>query len=118
VRIGGGLDRRRQIRFELRAPALFWWNDRDGIVLKGQGFTRDISSHGVYCYAESLPPTDIDIHIDILFSSFLEGQHPLQLSAKARVTRTERRASDDRLGGFVAVSKMFELVDPTRDLPK
>ncbi len=112
------LERRKQIRFALRAPVHFRWKDRDGIVHRGQGFTRDISSQGVYIYAESQPPPDTNIHIDVLFSSLLEARSPVQMSAGAKVIRVEPISIDERTGGFVAVSSSFILLNAVTDLPR
>jgi hypothetical protein len=116
-RLVNDLERRKQIRFALRAPVHFRWKDRDGIVHKGKGFTRDISSQSVYIYAESQPPADANIHIDILFSSLLEAHSPVQMSAGAKVIRVEPISIDERLGGFVAVSSSFTLLNGVTDLP-
>jgi hypothetical protein len=118
VRIANVLERRKQIRFALRAPVHFRWKDRDGIAHKGQGFTRDISSQGVYIYAESQPPCEANIHIDVLFSSLLEAHSPVQMSAGAKVIRVEPISIDERIGGFVAVSSTFTLLNGVTDLPR
>lgn len=112
------LERRKQIRFALRAPVHFRWKDKDGIAHKGQGFTRDISSQGVFIYAELQPPPDAKIHIDILFSSLLEAHSPVQMSASAKVVRVEPISIDERTGGFVAVSSTFTLLNGVTDLAR
>jgi hypothetical protein len=117
-RVVNDLERRKQIRFALRAPVHFRWKDRDGIVHKGQGFTRDISSQGAYIFAESQPPLETKIHIDVLFSSLLEARSPVQMSAGAKVIRVEPISIDERTGGFVAVSSSFTLLNAVTDLPR
>jgi hypothetical protein len=102
------LERRRQIRFGLRAPVHFSWADRDG-VHKGDGFSRDISSHGVYVYAEwrAQPERDADIEVDIVLHSFSEAQRALHMSGRAKIIRVEPSATDEHSGGFVAESDSF-----------
>jgi hypothetical protein len=102
------LERRRQIRFGLRAPVHFTWADRDGVVHKGDGFSRDISSHGVYVYTEggTQPQRDADIEVDILLHSFSESHH-LHMRGRARVVRVEPVPSEERPGGFVAQSDSY-----------
>jgi hypothetical protein len=103
------LERRRQIRFGLRATVHFSWIDRDGVVHKGDGFSRDISSHAVYVYAEwrAQPQRDADIEVDILLHSFSEDERILHMSGRAKVVRVEPSATDEHSGGFVAESDSF-----------
>lgn len=117
-RLANYLERRKQIRFALRAPVHFRWKDKDGIGHKGQGFTRDISSQGVYIYSESQPPSETEIYIEVLFSSLLEDHSPVQMSAGAKVIRVEPISIDERTGGFVAVSSSFTLLNGVTDLPR
>ena len=111
LRLSGSesLERRRQIRFGLRAPVHFSWVDRDGVMHRGDGFSRDISSHGVYIYAEwrTPPERDADIDVDILLHSFSEDQRTLHMSGRAKVIRVEPSATDEYSGGFVAESDSF-----------
>ena len=106
---GVSLERRRQIRFGLHAPVHFSWTDRNGVIHKGEGFSRDISSHGVYVYAEwrTQPQRDADIDVDILLHSFSEDQVTLHMSGRAKVIRVEPLAADEHSGGFVAESDSF-----------
>jgi hypothetical protein len=103
------LERRRRIRFAFRAPAHFRWENPDGSLLDGQGFTRDISSHGAYVYAEIRPPVNSEVHIEIILPSVLEVHGTLRLSAKAKIIRVEPSATDEQAGGFVAQSDSYEL---------
>jgi hypothetical protein len=111
LRLSGSesLERRRQIRFGLRATVHFSWTDRDGVMHKGDGFSRDISSHGVYVYAEwrAQPQRDADIEVDILLHSFSEDERVLHMSGRAKVVRVEPSATDEHSGGFVAESDSF-----------
>ena len=76
---------------------------------KEQGFTRDISSHGVYIFAEWRPPTDVDIHVDILLPSLLGYLGTLSMSGEAKVVRVEPTATDEQSGGFVAAGESYIL---------
>lgn len=76
---------------------------------KEQGFTRDISSHGAYIFAEWRPPTDVDIHVDILLPSSLEGLGTVRMSGEAKVVRMEPTAADEHSGGFVVEGESYIL---------
>ena len=75
---------------------------------KGDGFSRDISSHGVYVYVEwrAQPQRNADIDIDILFNSF-SGNRRLHMRGRARVVRVEPKPIDEGSGGFVAQSDSY-----------
>lgn len=103
------LERRRQIRFGLHVPVHFSWADRDGVTHTGEGFSRDISSHGVYVYADwdIQPQSDANIHVDILLHSFSETVRTVHMSGSAKIIRVEPSATDEHTGGFVATSESF-----------
>ena len=103
------MERRRGTRFALRAPAHFRWENPEGLKFTGQGFTRDISSHGAYVYAEVPPPAETEVHIEILLPSFMESQGALRMRAKAKVIRVEPNEIDQHTGGFVVQSNSYEL---------
>jgi len=79
------------------------------MVEKGQGFTRDISSRGVYVYAESQPPIDAEIQIDVDLPPLLEADSTLRMSGDAKVIRVEATAIDEHCEGFVAEAKSYVL---------
>jgi hypothetical protein len=112
------LERRRRIRFALRAPAHFRWENPDGSPLEGQGFTRDISSHGAYVYAEVRPPVNTQVHIDITLPSVLDAHGSLRMSATAKIIRVEPSATEQQAGGFVAQSDSYELREDLAARPK
>lgn len=111
------MERRRKFRFVLSAPAYFSWTDRDGIVHKGRGFTRDTSSQGVYVCAEQIPPLDTEIQIDIHFSFLFEDLRKLRMSAKAKVIRIELKEIKNRSSGFVVSSNSFAIFKGLKQLP-
>ncbi len=112
------MERRKRIRYALLARAEFRWETRDGTVLKGQGFTRDISSHGAYVYSEPQPPTGTDLLIDILLPTVLEPYGTLRMSGSTKVIRVELSVIDVHFGGFVAQSDSFELWEDLADFLK
>jgi hypothetical protein len=79
------------------------------MIHKGEGFSRDISSHGVYVYADwhIQPQSDANIQVDILLHSFSETMRTAQMSGSAKIIRVEPSATDEHTGGFVAASDSF-----------
>jgi hypothetical protein len=107
ARVGSNsLERRRQIRFALRAPVHFVWTDRDGVKHKGVGFSRDISSQGVYTCTEwpANLHRDDDVDVDILLPLSSELHRTLHMRGRTKVIRVERTATDEHAGGYVAES--------------
>jgi hypothetical protein len=49
--IGGSVEERKAVRFRLRAPVIFRWENRASV-----GRTRDISIKGVFVICDTLPP--------------------------------------------------------------
>ena len=64
--VRSGMDRREQIRFGIRALVRFEWSDGEGVRHREQGFTRDMSSKGMFIFSDSLPPTKVDLHAEVL----------------------------------------------------
>jgi len=108
-------ERRKLTRYILRLPVHFGYLNRDGVREEGEGFTREISLQGVYVYAESLPPADAEIDLEIYFTSLQETDKNLKFMAKAKVIRLEPRTLDGRTGGFASITgylTLFKGVEP------
>jgi hypothetical protein len=99
------------MRFALRARVHFGWTDQEGVMRKGEGFSRDISSNGVYVYAEwhAQPQRNADIEVDITLPSFSEAHRTLHMRGKAKIMRVEPTATGEHYGGFVAVVDSYVL---------
>lgn len=106
---GMHLERRRQTRYGIRAPVDFRWTDNTGVVLYGRGFTRDISSKGVFVHADLQPPAMADIQIEVLFVSLTELGSRLRMKARAQVVRVEPHTTDETGGGFAVFNRSYEL---------
>ncbi len=101
-------ERRQETRYGLRARANFRWKDREKIDHEGKGFTRDISPTGIFVYADSHPPPEAVIRIEVLLP-LAEGGSALRMRAKARVLRADSPTLGEPQAGFAAASKTFAL---------
>jgi hypothetical protein len=117
MNMGGLPERRKPTRYILHLPVQFVYLDRDGVREEGKGFTREISLQGVYVYAESLPPADAEIDLEIYFTSLLETGKNLKFMAKAKVIRLEPNTLDERTGGFASVTGYFTLLNDVAGHP-
>ena len=103
--IGEAVQRRRAIRYEMRVPVLFTWNDERGKKRQSAGFTRDICSRGLFVYCSECPPAGSVLNLSVVLPPFGESDSGVHLEAKGMVTRTER---DRDRNGF-AVASNFAL---------
>jgi hypothetical protein len=105
------VERREQTRFNVRAGVSFEWQDAEGVEHCGQGVTRDISTKGLFMFADCLPPVKVDVRLEVLFGSVDGTESHLQLEAEAVVLRVEAAANTGILGGFAVLNKCHTLAD-------
>ncbi len=105
------VEQRQFIRYPLRVPIIFNWRDAWGRSRQGAGFTRDISTAGVFVLCSDPPPTGADLSLEALLPPLeTPGTPGLQLRAKGRVLRVELEGD---VAGFAASSD-FGLAGPVR----
>jgi hypothetical protein len=114
--LGGTLERREQIRLGVRALVKFEWFDGQGARHREQGFTRDISSKGMFIFSDSLPPAMIDLQLDVFFGSISGAEENLELSAKAVVIRLEPSTTPGASGGFAVLNRSHSLANQVSTL--
>jgi hypothetical protein len=99
--VNGLMDRRRHIRFALRGFVSLSWQERDDLRLEGNGFTRDISEHGVFVLTGARLPLGEAIQLEIVFCS--PGTNSVvRMSAEGRVLRVEPGPRSEDMGGCAA----------------
>jgi hypothetical protein len=104
--IGGSLEKRKAVRFQLGAPVTFRWANQAGV-----GRTRDISIKGVFVICDTLPPVgtalSLEIYLPPLESNTLQRLH---LDAAGKVIRVE---AGEESSGFAATAPfaLHEVVD-------
>ncbi len=83
----------------------------EGVLQTGQGFTRDISSKGMFIYSDSKPPTKADLRVRVSFSSFAQTLTKVQLRANSLVVRVEPASAPGTDYGFAILNRNYELHD-------
>ena len=92
------------MRYKLCLPLVFEWTDENGTVIQGAGFTRDVSTSGVFVTCDDLPPIKSAIRLQIALPSNKQVfPESLRLTATAEVLRF---AGDGESAGFVAVGEL------------
>ncbi len=84
------LQRRAAVRYRLRLPVIFHWND--GTEHTGGGFTNDVSVDGALIFSSKCPPLGSDIRIEVLFPSPDQSGEELRIDCISKVTRVAEPA--------------------------
>jgi len=106
----GSMERREHPRYGVRALVNFEWMD-EGILRRGQGLTRDISSKGMFIYSHSGPPTKADLEVEVLLPPVAGAATKFRISAKALVIRVEPTTKFGEHGGFAVLNRSHILLN-------
>lgn len=83
------MERRRAVRFQLRAPAILEWTEPSGARRENVGRTRDISILGTFVICPTPPPTDTAVNIEVHLPPLeRDTVQQLRLRGSGKVTRT------------------------------
>ncbi len=98
------MEMRKEIRYQLDAPAVFSWEGARHRRFKGEGVTRDVSVQGAFILTATMPPSDCPIQVDLLLPSLTGMTSMMRITGKARVIRVEHPSSDTWIHGFAVVT--------------
>ena len=105
VTLGGQqLERRRAVRYRIKASVVFTWQGPAGF-LQGEGVTRDINGTGTYIRTATCPPPAVSARMEIFLPPLEPGGKPLNVTTEGQVIRVEHPAANEKLGGFAVRSK-------------
>jgi len=96
----GTTNRRKHIRFPLRAAIDFRWKDHAGNCYSGEGQTRDISEQGVFVEAPVCPPLGTPTKADVWIQHAKDAAQICQIAFEGWVVRIERRQESAFGAGF------------------
>jgi hypothetical protein len=77
--------RRTALRYKLRLPVIFHWND--GIEHTEGGFTNDVALDGALILSSKCPPVGSEVRIEILLPSPDLSDEDLRIECTGKVTR-------------------------------
>jgi hypothetical protein len=97
-------ERRTALRYPLRLPVVFSWQDENGRVQGGDGYSRDLGSRGIYVYSEVVPPLGVSVEMNVFLPRPEHSARPSEIHAIGRVVRSERHGSPARGCGFAAMN--------------
>lgn len=93
------MDLRKTRRYRLRAFVAFSAEQSDGIVIRDEGYTRDISPSGVFVFTGVPLPPGVTVKLEITLPSLRGEQSGACLRTVGHVVRSEEN-------GFAAVADL------------
>jgi hypothetical protein len=108
---GSVLERRGAMRFRLRLPVVFSWRDARDAVQGSEGYSRDLSSRGIYVQSELAPPAGASVEMYVLLPQPEYQIHPAELHTQGRVVRIEGPPASSQPFGFAAMNHTIMLRD-------
>jgi hypothetical protein len=96
------LQRRTAVRYKLRLPVIFRWND--GIEHTSGGFTSDVALDGALILSTKCPPVGTNVRIEVLIPSPDQSGEELRIECAGIVTRVVEQAGCNAFG----VQGMFD----------
>jgi hypothetical protein len=105
----GLLERRKQIRHELGARAVFSWERPGQGRLEREGVTRDISESGAFIVTTSCPPALASVQVELFLPPLHGTVATVRLRAEMRVVRIEQAPPGDQQSGFAVEGPGFSI---------
>ncbi len=92
------LNRRRRaaVRYKLRLPVIFHWND--GTEHTGGGFTSDVALDGALILSSSCPPVGSEVRMEVLLPSPDHSGEEIRIECVGTVTRTAEHSGAGAFG--------------------
>jgi len=82
--------RRASVRYRLRLPVIFHWND--GTDHTGGGFTNDVAVDGALIFSSKCPPVGSSIRIEVLLPSPDQSDEELRIECVGNVVRVAEQS--------------------------
>ncbi len=98
---GVTVEHRKIYRYQLRVPAVIQWGWQPGIRQQVEGFTRDISTRGVFVCCPVSPPAGAAVELEIRLPPLAAAAQGLRLQAEGQVVRVDGAGTES---GFAAVA--------------
>jgi hypothetical protein len=97
-------ERRTALRYPLRLPVVFSWQDESGRVQGCDGYSRDLGSRGIYVQAEVVPPLGVSVEMNVFLPRPEHSARPSEIHAIGRVVRSEQHGTPTLACGFAAMN--------------
>lgn len=101
------MEKRNTVRYKLSLPVLYSWSDPEGKNWKEGGFTRDISTGGLYVIGAETPMRGHTVDVEVLLPlARIASTGIARLRAKCTVVRSGGPSEDQ---GFAAAGNLDSL---------
>ena len=97
-------ERRTALRYPLRLPVVFSWQDERGRMQGSDGYCRDLGSRGIYVPSELVPPLGVSVEMNVFLPRPEHSARPSEIHAIGRVVRSEQVKSPLQACGFAAMN--------------
>jgi PilZ domain len=98
---------RQRLRYELQVPVEIEWQSNTG-KQKARGFTKDISSKGIFIFCESEIPLDAHLHLLIFLRT--DGLGPMvTVDVVAKVCRVVKPIAEGDLPGLAVHNYRYRI---------
>jgi hypothetical protein len=83
-------ERRTALRYPLRLPVVFSWQDERGRTQGSDGYCRDLGSRGIYIHSDLVPPLGAAVEMNVFLPRPEHSARPSEIHAIGRVVRSEQ----------------------------
>jgi len=90
------LQRRSTVRYKLRLPVIFHWND--GVEHTSGGFTSDVALDGALILSSDCPPVGSEVRVEVLLPSPDVENEELRIGCSGKVVHSWRRSGYSAFG--------------------
>jgi hypothetical protein len=102
-------ERRTALRYPLRLPVVFSWQDDVGRVHGCDGYCRDLGSRGIYVTSQLVPPLGASVEMNVFLPRPGHSTRPSEIHAIGRVVRSEQKTPASEIAGFAAMNHTTRL---------
>lgn len=97
-------ERRQSRRFRLRLAVVFSWRDEHGVLQSGEGWSRNISSRGIYVRTKCAPSAGLAVEMNVFLPQPAYELRAAEIYAKGHVTRVDQGPRTE-VCGFAATNR-------------
>jgi|ERR1700722_5187424 hypothetical protein len=101
------LQRRTAVRYKLRLPVIFHWND--GVEHTSGGFTSDVALDGALILSSDCPPIGSEVRVEVLLPSPEMKNEEFRIGCSGKVIHASER-SGVRAFGFHGIFEDEQLI--------
>ena len=98
------MERRKEIRYGLKAIAIFAWENAEQDRFEGEGVTGDISVSNAYIVSHNCPQRDALVQVVILLPRIPDTDLTVTIQMEARVIRVDEPSGRKKRAGFAVSS--------------